>query len=251
MVIFIQLNNVTIFCDVHGVLVNSAKMIKNYENSLVQLFKHYNIPRDKAIDYHKQGLELYIKLLNEIKLNKPTGSLFLQEMDIADKKWDKLLQSFVTTSKALELESRQIEYLAGTLSNTFYIDGKEFISNLQDKISINTNLDYYIVSNSHSKHLEGLFAGAGLEDIDRSKLLGWDKIGALKNTDYYYIQLKKIAHTSEVVIIGNSREEMVYGKKSNFKTIFVEREVKGKIDYTNSMDLRIENLKELSNILFD
>ena len=63
--------------------------------------------------------------------------------------------------------------------------------------------------------------------------------------------MQKIAQQSEIILIGNSKEEMIHGKKANFRTIFVEREVKGPIDYTNLMDLRIKNLKEIANDLLD
>ena len=132
-VIFIQLTNTTIFLDAHGVLVDSSKMIKNYERTLIQLFSQYLIPSEQAIDFHNQGLDLYLKLLNEIKGKKLTGNEFLQAMEIADKKWDSLLQSFVTTANASELESRNVEYLAGSLSDTFYRDGKEFLYQIQNQ----------------------------------------------------------------------------------------------------------------------
>lgn len=237
------------FIDMHGVLVDSRKMLKNYEYILVDLFKKYNIPKEKAIEYHYKGLHLYTTLLNEIKAKNLTGKDFLEEMDVADKKWDKLLQGFTESKNSFDLESRNIEFLAGSYSDSFYGDGKAFFRELEKLTNDNSSINYFVVSNSNSKHLEGLFRGAGLGTIDTSKLLGWDKIESLKNTDYYYDKLCELSPANKSFIIGNSKEEMVLGKSHGFNTIFVEREFNGVNDFTESIDLSVKNLENLTELL--
>ena len=243
------MNERVFFIDMHGVLINSSKMLKNYENILIEIFKKHDVPKDQAIQYHYKGLQLYSTLLNKLMNKNLTGKTFLTEMDIADKKWDKLLQSFVKDDNSSELESRNIEFLAGNHSDSFYEDGKIFIQKLEEWSKNNSNISYYIISNSHSKHIEGLFKGAGFKNFDNRKLLGWDKIESLKNTPYYYEKLNELTHANTKVIIGNSKDEMVLGKNANFKTIFIEREFKGTIDFADSIDLTIKDLQNLPDIL--
>ena len=239
----------TFFIDMHGVLVDSSKMIKNYENILIDVFSKYSIPRENAIDYHNKGLNLYTTLLKEIKLKKVSGMTFLEEMDIADKKWVKLLKSFTKQDYTPELESRNIEFLAGSYSDSFYEDGKSFLLEFEKLSKTNVGIDYFIISNSHSKHIEGLFKSAGFEFIHKNKLLGWDKIESLKNTDYYYKKLNEMSTADKKFIIGNSKHEMVLGKKNGFNTIFVEREFDGVNDFTESIDLPVNNLKTLTELV--
>ena len=109
------MTSITFYIDVHGVLVNSSKMIQNYENILINLYHKFNIPKDQAIKHHETGLTLFRKLLEEIKRYKDLSRQeFLFKMSEADKKWDFLMQEFVKPFKAPEIESRNVEFLAGT-----------------------------------------------------------------------------------------------------------------------------------------
>lgn len=242
-------NSLTVFCDVHGVLVESSKMLQNYESALVEMFSKYDIPKAEATKFHYAGLRLYSKLLNEIKDQKLTGMPFLEAMDAADKKWDTMLQDFVPNEQTPELESRNVEFLAGQSSNTFYDDGKNFILSLESLKTEDSNFDFFIVSNSHSKHVEGLLKGAGIINFDTKKILGWDKTESLKNLDSYYTNLLQYSSTDLNIIIGNSEDEMVLGKKAGFKTIFIEREVKEPITFEKAIDVKLPNLQNLSNLL--
>ena len=243
------MKNITFFIDMHGVLVNSSKMIKNYENVLINIYKKYNISEEKAIYYHNQGLKLYSKLLNEIKDKKIKEKQFLNAMDVADKQWDIFLQGFVKGIRALELESRHIEFLAGSYSDAFYDDAKEFINKIVEVSTNQYDINFLIVSNSHSKHIEGLFKGAGFNNFDKSKLYGWDKVESLKNNYFYYEKLKTISKSEVNIIIGNSKEEMLFGKKAGMKTVFVERELRGPIDFDEYIDLRIKNLENILSLV--
>ena len=244
-----QMKNTTFFIDMHGVLVNSSKMIKNYEKVLINIFKKYNISEEEAIEYHNQGLKLYSKLLNEIKEKKLQEKQFLNAMDVADKQWDILLQGFVKGMRALELESRNIEFLAGSYANAFYDDAKTFMNKIVELSNYEYDINFFIVSNSHSKHIEGLFTGAGFIDFDKSKLYGWDNVKSLKNDPYYYKKLIKLSKSKNNIILGNSKEEMLFGKKAGMKTVFVERELKGPIDFDEYIDLRIKNLENILSLV--
>lgn len=224
-------------------------MIQNYENLLVSLYSKYNVQRLEAISYHHEGLRLFSKQMKEIKSQNLTGSSFLQAMEQADKEWDNLMQNYVFNEKAHELESRNVEFLAGCYADSFYDDGKKFIQNLLQERSQNNNLDFFIVSNSHSKHIFGLFNGAGFKNFNTEKLLGWDKTESLKNKEYYYSKLQTFSTSNINIIIGNSENEMILGKKAGFKTVFVEREIKMPINFENYIDLKITNLTNLSNLL--
>ena len=239
----------TIFCDVHGVLVESAKMIQNYESTLIKMFEKYGKPREEAINHHNAGLHLFLNQIKSIKSKNLTGSEFLQAMDKADKEWDNLMQSFVATEEAHDLESRNVEFLAGNNSDSFYKDGKVFIQQLLTDPFIKDNGEFFIVSNSHSKHILGLFNGAGFKNFDSNKLLGWDKTESLKNLDYYYSKLLSFSHSKLNIIIGNSQDEMVLGKKAGFKTVFIEREIKEPINFESFIDLKVPNLLNLSHLL--
>lgn len=239
------MQEITIFCDLHGVLINSELMIKNYEKVLINLFGNYHIASDIAITYHNEGLTLYKNLLQELKNESLSGNEFLLEMDRADKKWDKLMQNFVPKSNPLEIESRNVEYLAGSFSNTFYDDGKKFLQAIQDFSSNNLKINYFLISNSHSKHMEGLLRGAGFKNVPNEKILGWDKIKALKNNRVYYKNLwtlkSGISRTN--IIIGNSKDEMVLGKEEGFKTIFVKREFSRNFDFEEYVDVLVDDLE--------
>jgi phosphoglycolate phosphatase-like HAD superfamily hydrolase len=237
----------TIFIDLHGVLVNSSKMIKNYENILIQLYnKIANISREKAMEYHNSGLNLYLSFMEEIKNKKKSGNEFLNEMYIADKKWDELMQSFVPNTNNKDLESRNVEMVAGCYSDAFYEDGKELLFKLQN-LQSNDRLDFFIVSNSHSNHIIGLLRGANIL-IPDSKILGWDKLKSLKNNKIFFLELLKYSNTKNNVIIGNSIDEMAFGKEVGFKTIFVDREYNKIVDLS-FIDKVIQDLTNLLNEL--
>lgn len=247
--LFMHQNSLTIFCDVHGVLVQSSKMLQNYEITLVEMFSKYGISKTEATKFHYAGLRLYSKLLNEMKEQKLTGTPFLQAMDAADKQWDTLLQDFVPDKQTPELESRNVEFLAGQSSNTFYDDGKRFIQSLENLKNEDANFDFFIVSNSHTKHIEGLLQGAGITTFDTKKILGWDKTQSLKNLESYYKKLLQYSANDLNIIIGNSEDEMVFGKKAGFKTIFIEREVKEPITFEKAIDVKLPNLQNLPNLI--
>lgn len=238
----------TLFIDMHGVLVQSDKMIKNYENILINLYSKYKISKEQAIDYHYSGLRLYQDLMSEIKEKIITNGQFLLEMDRADKRWDKMMQDFVPYTNPSEIESRNVEYLAGCYSDTFYEDGKFFLN----EIVKNGQIDYFIISNSHSKHIEGLLQGANIKSIPIQKLLGWDKVKALKNDKLYYTTLAKFVSkkSSLKIIIGNSKDEMVFGKEAGFKTIFVRREFKKEFDFKDHCDIIVNDLHSILPFIY-
>ena len=42
---------------------------------------------------------------------------------------------------------------------------------------------------------------------------------------------------------------MLFGKKAGMKTVFVERELKGPIDFDEYIDLRIKNLENILSLV--
>ena len=235
-----------IFCiDLHGVLVNSDLMIGNYEKVLINLYSKYSITPIEAIKNHNLGLKQFREHFKKLKSKNLTGNEFLTFMDQGDKEWDRLMQNFVPNIQAFELESRNVEYLAGKQADVFYPDGKEFLVYLQDKMNSNNNIDFFIVSDSHTSHITGLLEGAGLTEIPSTRLLGWDKIACLKHQSYYYNTLARLVNSNKRILIGNSKNEMVLGKKSGFNTIFISREFSENLDFKDSCDLIFDNLESL------
>lgn len=244
--------NKLVFCvDLHGVLVNSTKMINNYESVLVDIYNKYNISTKDSLKYHNEGLKQFREIYSILKTKNLTGEQFLSFMNEADKEWDHLMQSFIPKQNAPELESRNVEYLAGKNTNAFYPDGKKFLLYLDNKAKSTSSLDYYIVSNSHTSHIKGLLDGAGLNTIPTSKLLGWDKLASLKHQMYYYNNLTKMINSDKRILIGNSRDEMVFGKMSGYKTVFIPREFNKNLDFIESIDYQYDNLEPLISTNFN
>lgn len=239
--------NKLVFCvDLHGVLVNSTKMIDNYESVLVEIYKKYNISAEDSLKYHNEGLKQFREIYTILKTKNLTGKQFLSFMNQADKEWDRLMQGFIPNKNVPELESRNVEYLAGKKTDTFYPDGKKFLQYIDDKANSDSTFDYFIVSNSHTSHIKGLLDGAGLNSISTNKLLGWDKLASLKHQTFYYNNLNKLVKSDQKIIIGNSRDEMVLGKKSGYRTVFISREFNRNFDFNESIDFQYDNLNPLN-----
>ena len=226
----------TLFFDLHGVIVNSEVMIANYKSILVEIYKKYDISEDQSIKYHNSGLKLYLNLISKIKELNLIKEDFILAMSNADLEWDNLMQNFVINSRALELESRNIEYLAGQVKNALYRDAEEVLKYLTG---------YFIASNSHSTHIKGLLEGAEISSLSDYFILGWDKMKSFKNTDYYFEKLKNYSITNENIMIGNSDEELYYAQRNGFKTILIKREYKVDERFIIEPDLILNNLKNI------
>ena len=228
--------------DLHGVLVNTKLMIANYEQVLYKIYQKYGVTEKQASLYHNQGLKQFSNHIKKVKTQKLVGKKFLQEMDIGDKEWDRLMQSYIPAPVTPELESRNIEFLAGSYANTFYTDARNFLSEIQKISKFNPDFSFFIVSNSHTSHIKGILNGGGFKDINTARLLGWDVLECLKSEERYFSKLSSIIDANKKVLIGNSRNEMVLGKKAGFKTIFITREFSGEFDFENSVDLTFADL---------
>lgn len=242
----------SVFIDLHGVLVNSKKMINNYKQLLISLYNDSGVSKKLAYEFHVNGLKQFSNKINEVKEKKLIGEAFLEFMKQADEEWDDLMSSYLPERSSItSIESRDIEYQAGAISNCLYHDGAVFLKSI---LSQQGKYNVFICSNAHTAHIRGILQGANLlTHFTESQLIGWDKTQSLKNNIAYFEVLQQL-QTNINILIGNSDTEMIYAKKHGFSTILVTREYKETLTRemdTYKPDLVIPNLENILEYIKD
>lgn len=242
----------TIFIDLHGVLVDSNKMKLGYREEFRNFYKKFDYSTAEADEYHTKGLNFYLQSIEQIKNEKLVDNEFHRLMDESDKAWDRLMSSFIPHKyhKKYSINSRKIEETVGAQSNMFYSDAFiEFPKFLSDT----DQFEVFITSNSHSVHVKGILIGARLNDhILEDHILGWDKMGCLKDAPIYYqrlLQKQTNPNTRAPIIVGNSSEEVLLASKIGFKTVLINREKKVNSEVINTADLVQKSMNNLYSLI--
>jgi phosphoglycolate phosphatase-like HAD superfamily hydrolase len=217
-------------------------MLSGYQEVLRRIYNKFGYSKEKADLFHMEGLKLFTTQINSIKQKRLIDQDFFKVMQKADAAWDELMQKQANKNgNSSVLESRNIEKKAGRVFNCFYPDSFNEIQ----KILVKKEYNIFIASNAHTAHIQGILDGAHITALSDGCLLGWDKMGCLKNCIEYYQRLKLKTKTLNNCLVGNSSEEIILAHKADFKTILIKREKKVSNLALNTADIVLNSLTNL------
>ena len=216
----------TIFFDLHGVLANTELLQGQYIKIIEKIYSAVGKNEIEIKTIQRQILEkLSIELdklhTSPLKGVEFTNAIFRYNNEMNQLYWGYLSRNQLEHQRSKLLKSEIFDYITSATINSFYPDVKEELN----KFLVDPNIKVFFASNSSSNHIKGALEAAGFKNIKRDQILGWEKIQCAKSTQGYYTRLKSYADDeSQVVMVGNSSDEVLHAKKAGFQTVTIQRQ---------------------------
>ena len=219
----------TIFFDLHGVLANTELLQRQYIKTMEKIYLDLGKNEIEIKNIQKQILEklsielerLHASTLRDVEF---TSAIFKYKTEMDKLYKESLSRNQLENQKSTLLTTENFDYITSSTINSFYPDAQEELN----KFLVDPNIKVYIASNSSSNHIKGALEAAGfLEKVNQDQILGWEIIQCTKSTQSYYKRLKKYANdNSQVIMVGNSSDEVLNAKKAGFQTVTIQRQEK-------------------------
>lgn len=235
-----------LFLDLHGVLVRTPQIIKEYRRITVHhLVEHFNLEELEAENRYDRAMDLWEAeafgyLRNPSK--KKVGPEFLEFLEWCDKLFPKFLyEGLVIDQECPALRTRPFEYKVARQVEALYPEVISTLKHLKEH-----GYKMYVASSSHSSHIEGIVEANGLDEyIDG--FFGFDTVAATKHTTKYYKDMINItkAEAQFCFMIGNSMHEVLKPRKLGMRTIHINRERKVPHNVRKLADRSLDDLTSL------
>lgn len=242
-----ELQQPTLFLDLHGVLVETPKIFEEYKRlTLEHLVAHFGIDYDEAEYRYDEAMKkwedvAFAYLRNPTK--KKVGPEFLDFLDNCDRLFPKFLyEDLEVKPECGTLRQRPFEYnVSSKTEEVLYPEVRSTLNILKDQ-----GYMMHVASSSHSSHIYGVLEANDIEDFF-SDVIGFDNVAATKHTLNYYQNMLKSTRTnpSDGVMIGNSMHEVLKPRSLGMKTIHINRERRVPLEIRKMADLSLADLSLL------
>lgn len=209
-----------IFFDLHGVLINTSEMGKQYGKKLAEILRRdFNILESIGVTRHETAFSEWIQ---EFRSWKDILDNELRERsDAALVKWTQTLLDQKSPPIDLLRHGEKLEYDVARSINAIYT---ETIPVLQKIERIYPNSSLGVASSAHTRHIRGILEANMITQYFKW-MIGYDTFWVPKKNLAYYQRI--MAHTKSpntpTIFVGDSQEEVKHSQSAGFIPILVER----------------------------